>query len=200
MAHDLITQQEGKYLALAPQPNERAAAILRSCLSGSFREFGTLMMQRLPDPSAREVLAERQKALLESAHSDKKAIYRIIGEMLAGYRHKGVRPDEDAIKVVDLYWKELSLDPKIPTWAVWRACSAIRSGSDPARIERVGIRLYEAPTTMMLRALCDTYVWEVRAEMMSIADVLQGRQARPEVPADVHAKTAKEFRALADEM
>lgn len=200
MANNLLTQQESKFLALVPAEDQRAAAVLRSCLSGSYREFGTLMMQRPPVGEARQILAARQTALVGSLKANKKEIGRLVAEMLQGYRHKGVRPDENADQILDLYWRELSLDPKVPTWAVWRACMAIRAGSEPARLESVGVRMYEAPTTMMLRALCDTYVREVRAEMMAIGDVLQGRQARPEVSAEEQERTAAKFTALAVEL
>lgn len=200
MANEVERQStDDAYIAL-PQVDERAAAIMRSCMSGSFKEFGTLVMQRMPDRESRQALAARQKTLVDSLKHERKKIALMITEMLQGYRQRGVKPGEAAGQIVALYVRELGLDPKIPTWAVWRACGAIRIGGDPERLEKAGVRLYEAPTTMTMRRLCDSYVWDVRAEMSNIGAILQGREARPVVPPEERERVSKEFRTLADDM
>jgi hypothetical protein len=199
MANDLQTRQEAAMIIAAPAHDAVADWTLSRSLSGSYRDMGKLVMLNPPGAEGRKTLMARRDTLLKSLEHDRKQVIRLVTEMLEGYRHRGVRANEDASAVLKVYQRELALDPKIPTWAVWRACSAIRMGTDP-KLAEAGITSYEAPTTMALRKLCDSLMWQTRAELGAISDVLSGIKAQPDTPPEVREKVAKEFRALADEM
>lgn len=199
MANDLQTRQEAALMIAAPAHDAIADWELSKCLSGSYRDMGKLVMLNPPSKESRSTLMKRRDVLLDSLKHEKKEVIRLITEMLQGYRHRGVRPNEDAGNVVKLYQRELALEPAIPTWAVWRACSAIRLGTDP-KLAEAGITGYEAPTTMALRRLCDSLMWQTRAELSAISDVLGGVEGQPDTPPEVRERVGREFQALADEM
>lgn len=156
-----------KYIS-APKGDDAAKAAIARCVSGSSYSHGVRYMINMPSEEDREVLRSRLKYLTSMLGQDKAEVLLRITQMLQALRSQGVGADEDDLSIANLYLRELQLEPRVPTWAAALACADVRFGRAP------GINVAFKLNTPLLRRLCDSYVWDVRAEIQAIEQILAG--------------------------
>lgn len=201
MGNDL-TIADNIYVSV-PHADPVSAAIMVRAKCASYREFGVLRMFHPPAPTERAALSARRNALIASMSFDKDKVGLLVTRMLQGFRTKdreaidasaGKRPPK-ILQDVALYVRELRLDPAIPTWAVALACNAIRLNQVPDFDPRFG-----EPSTAVLRRICDSFIWDTRAEIVAISDVLSGTVAPRHISPEERAMIGPKFTALAAEL
>lgn len=179
---------------IEPKADPEVDAIIRACRSGAYPEGGVLFMTHMPTPEERKKLNSRLDTLNKSMSYSRTAAIEHVSMMLQGYRDKGVKADEDPIKIVELYCRELELPPAVPTWAIVRACGSIRNGS----VE--GIHRSLAPGTPAIRDLCNRLTHPIRLEMFTIEKILGGEPWVRQLSDDDRREVSVKLQALAEEL
>lgn len=191
MANDLTTAPS-RHISI-PKVDREAEHCIRVCMSGSHIERGELVMVNMPSDHARGVLTDRRHDLQATMTLDDRIVSELVTDMLLVWRNS-VKANESARDVMKLYRRELKLDPPIPTWAVALACGAIRHGTAP------DIDLTFVPSTAAFRRLCDSYVWNTRAEIQAISQILTGKPWKLPLSPDEAKYVGDGLRKLADDM
>lgn len=177
-----------------PEADAEVERIVRDAYNFSTRSGRQLMMVTPPTPDQRRLLSERQRMLGLSMVFDRQAVALLIAQLLNCFPAP-IKENETVEQVITLFVRELSQEPKTPTWAVAQAVSAIRLGRHPEML-----RAYPRPATFAIRRIADAFAWKAKAESVAIADVLNGRAAAPQVSPEDRAKLSRRFAEFAADM
>jgi hypothetical protein len=164
--------------------------LIDRCMCGAQRVGTTLQLMNFPSDRQRAMLVKRHADIAAVfTQQDRQAIGAAVSELLSCYRN-GVRMDEDAKKVTTKYVAELR---DLPTWAIIRACDAMRLGVADQSPDH-------PPSTIKIRQLAESYVTTMRREAVSISEILKAEKMKPEVPPEVRKEVGRRFGELAKEM
>lgn len=173
----------------APVYSHASDNALRRYLSGADElPGGAVLLLQLADDADRGVLRARQLSLLSCLDDhDVKAKAALVADMLGCYGGYKDETRDDKRKVVTKFVQELK---EVPTWAVARACQAIKTGSAP------DISMSRRPTTIEVRHCANTYLTPSRLELRRIAAVLGGKLARPPISEEEAKRVGESMRDL----
>lgn len=190
MARDLAATEN--VLVTIPKDDRALADRLALIMSGCFREGGALWLWKMPNAEDRRAITARMQLLVKSLEHDSDKIGLLVSQMLQGFRARFSEERVDSTKLmrdVRLFQRELALDPPIPTWVVSLVCTSVRLGSHGGK----------EPSTAELRRLCAQRVWETRAEINVLSEVLKAKAA-VHVSAAVRRDIGRKFKELHAEM
>lgn len=176
-----------------PARDTEVERILHDAKNFSTRSDGVLLMVSVPNQDERKALSVRQRQLAESMTFDRKTVGNLIAQLLNCYPNP-IKENETVEEVISLFVRELSIEPKVPTWAVSQAVSAVRLG------QVQGVEIGKRPSTITVRRVADSFAWKVKAEIVNIQDVLKGRPAAPQVSPAQRVDIGRRFDRLAHEL
>ena len=153
----------------------------------------------MPTQSEKRQLANRAKTILRGLRTwNTEEIVRAVSRMLScfeQYLHEtGNEKREVASRKIAAKWALELQAAKIPSWAIERACDAVREG-------RAGDVSKDFPPSIpRITALAESYCTEHRAELDKITDALKGEPfLEPPSPEEKERVKAK-LRTFADEL
>lgn len=192
------TQQPRAVLQHTQPPLDAVVAGIRNrCLSGAEWNFGSLLMLHPPSEADRAELSRRHKSIVNNlTHFDEHQISAVIAETIACYRNF-VKPEDStknesgAVKVLRKYVNEMR---GLPTWAIVKACYAIRTGTAP------GISMQFPFSTIELRVLAESYITRFQDEATEISRILLGKALPEPVSDEERAKVKRKLNRLAHKM
>jgi hypothetical protein len=173
-------------------------AIVRSVLSWSVSGSAEGHLSRRPEAGERAKLVARHKVLVQwLTTSDRKKIGAAIGEMLLGYaKFQLLKSDESTLEAFqEIVAKFVSELNGVPTFAVLRACHAIRTGQGGSDIS-----LVHPPSTIAVYVLAQSFARPTRIEEGHIRIALHGAVQEPTVTPEQRQVVAGKLRRMADEL
>lgn len=199
MTDNLPTAPQHHALVTHSQPPLDAvvAGIRERCLSGSQWDFGALLLLHPPTDAERVELSRRHKSIVSNlTHFDEHQISSAIAETIACYRNfvkpeDGSKNESGALKVLRKYVNEMR---GIPTWAIVKACYAIRTGTAP------GISMQFPFSTIELRVLAESYITKFQDEATEISRILLGKPLPEPISDEERKRLGRKFERLAHKM
>lgn len=189
MTTALTTQTSNSPASYLPAIDRGVELLIEWCMAGSQRVGGRLMLANWPSTEERKLLQQRHKLLVGSLRSDPRKVAAAVSDLLSSYRN-ALRPGEDAKHVTANYAKELQ---QVPTWAVERTCSAIRSGSYPEHANF-------PPSTIALRMIADSYVKRVHDEATRIFEIMHAERGAAPVSEANRTRVGNGLRSLSQHL
>lgn len=168
---------------------------LRRILSGSHREGRRVLLINMPEPQEKAQLARRARAILRALRLwNTEEVVRAISRMLSCFEQYLHETGDDgravANKKIAAKWAaELQ---GVPSWAIERACDAIREG----RAE--GVSKDFPPSIPRVRDLAESYCAEYRMELDKIGDALRGEPFIEPPSAEERDRVSTKLRTFAD--
>ena len=177
-----------------------ADAIVRSVLSWSVSGAAEGHLSRRPEAGERAKLVARHKVLVQwLTHSDRKKIAAAIGEMLLCYSKfqllKSATDPEMLVAFQNIVAQFASELNGVPTFAVLRACHAIRTGQGGPEIS-----MAHPPSTIAVYVLAQGFARPARIEERHVHQALHGAPLEPTVTPAQREAVAGKLRRMADDM